>query len=460
MANLKLWPHQLKTVEFADTNNIVFDTSSAGTGKTPAWAKVIEKRLSADSSRALIVCPKTLMRSAWLQDLKLWTPDLSIAIAEAPADEREAAFLSGSDVIVMNTDGLKWLAGKGLKWIKARMGRKPIQLIDESSWLKTPGAMRTKAAFKIAPLFEYRTNLSGTPAPNTVTEMWSQVRILDDGARLGTNFTRFKRIMQDPEPRRGFTFWVDKPHSLETTYNLISDITIGHRFDDVMPHVPPMDHSVIYYDLPKKHMDAYELFKDKAYIEMQGKDVTAINAGTLSNKLLQFASGAVYHDPDNEEQGWVVIDSGRYNLVLDLVEAREHTVVFFLWHHQRDEMLRIAKSRGISYGLLDSSVTSSKVRATTVTAFQNGDLRAIFMHHKTGAHGLTLTKGTSVIYASPIYEADSKEQGDARIRRGVQDKRTESIVILGKDTRDEHAYQVFTGKKKRMDAFNELLQKV
>ena len=80
------------------------------------------------------------------------------------------------------------------------------------------------------------------------------------------------------------------------------------------------------------------------------------------------------------------------------------------------------------------------------------------MHPETGAYGLTLTRATSVIYASPVYEAKAKIQGDARVRRGIQDKETESIVVVAKDTRDEIAYQVFSGKKDRLEALNNLFE--
>ena len=454
----ELWPHQKKTLQFAKNNSLVFDTSTAGTGKTPAHIRITAYRhLKEGVTRTLIICPKTLMQSAWANDLELFEPDLKYVLAYPPRESREEAFAKSSDIVIVNTDALKFLASKGKRWLKKMMGAKPAVIIDESSWLKTPGALRTKAAFEIAPSFTFRSILSGTPAPNTVTELWSQVKILDGGHRLGDRFTRFKHIMQEPVFCGGFTKWRDKPDANLIAYGLIHDITIGHRFDDVMTHVPPMEHRVLHHYLPAKHLKIYKELEKTSFLDLKDNTVTAFNAGVLANKLLQCASGAVYNDPTHLERGWSVIDKSRYELIADLVEARQQTVVFFLWHHQKEEIARELKIRKIPFGILDSTVKDSYVRSETVSQFQEGNLRCILMHPKTGAHGLTLTKALTVIWASPTYNSDIKEQGDARIRRGKQDKPTESIVILARGTKDEHAYDVFVGKKTLMDSLNELL---
>jgi SNF2 family DNA or RNA helicase len=130
--------------------------------------------------------------------------------------------------------------------------------------------------------------------------------------------------------------------------------------------------------------------------------------------------------------------------------------VFFLWKHQKAELERIFKARKISYEVLDGDVKGDAHRAKIVDDYQTGKYKTLLMHPKTGAYGLTLTKATSVIYASPIYEASAKLQGDARVLRGMQDQITESIVVLAKDTRDEHAYRVFSGKMDRLVALNNL----
>lgn len=442
----------------ARRNGHIFATGNSG--KTIAHAKLAEHWLENENgSRIVIACPKTLMRSAWMQEFEKFMPDMEVALAEAPAETREEAFKSKAPIAVINVDGLKWLASQSKITLGKWLGPRAMLIVDESHTLKNPTAQRTKAALKIASYFKKRHIASGTMAPNSVVELWSQIKILDDGERLGKRFNAFRNLMQQPVNYGGFVNWVDKPDSPAIAYGLISDIMIRHSFAECMKHVPEMTEQVIYYELPKKHAKVYKELEKESYIEEKGKSITAINAASLANKLLQCASGAVYTDPDGtKDKSWVIIDAERYELIADLVEARKHSIVFWLWKHQREELKRILDGRHISYGTLDGDVKSGAVRDETVKKMQSGELRCLLMHPDTGAYGLTLTKATSVIYASPVYEAMKKKQGDARVRRGVQDQATESIVVVARGTRDVQAYSVFTGKRERLDALNNLFE--
>jgi hypothetical protein len=460
---IQFWPHQAKTIEFGKNNPIIFDTSSAGTGKTAAHLAILDHKIKIDGvTRALIVCPKTLMLSAWAQEIEDNFAHLTYTLALPPNNTRLAAFDTPSDIVIINTDALTVLANEGRRWLKKRMGNNPALIIDESSWLKNSSAQRTKAAFDIAGAFKHRALLSGTPAPNSVVELWAQVKILDGGQRLGTRIGGFERVTRHREfSEKGYPMTVDNDDAKIIAYGLIADISVGHKFDEVMKHVPAMTQSVRWYTLPEAVQEKYNTLQATAVLKFldENKTVTAANAGVLANKLLQCASGAVYTDPDHEEKGWQIIDTGRYELIAQLVDERDQCVIFFNWKHQKAGLIKELEKIKASYSVIDGSVTSARVRASLVKDFQSGNTKTMLMHFKTGAFGLTLTAARSVIWCSPVYGADSKEQGDARIRRGVQDKPTESIMVLAKHTYDVDAYEVFTGKKQRMDGLNALLQR-
>ena len=453
-----LWPHQIETYEFGKDQDSLLDASDPGIGKTLAHAKLAEAFLSSGGSRVIVTCPKTLVRSAWLNELTRFSPDLSVAIAEAPADTRKAAFESKADVVIINIDGYKWLASQPLGWLKRRLGAKALLINDESHGLKNPSAMRTKAALKIAPLFVKKHCMSGTMAPNSVIEMWSQAKIVDGGKHLGKSYSAFRNLMQVPVHKGPFINWVDKPDAAELVYGLLSDIMIRHDFDKVMPNVPHMDHGIVWYDLPSKHRKLYEELEATSAIEHKGKLISAVNAASLAGKLLQCASGAVYSDSISKDKEWSILDTGRYELIADLAEGRKHSVIFFLWRHQRIAIENELKKRGMSYAIIDGTVKSSSVRNDIISKFQDGGLRSILIHPQSGGHGITLTKAATIIVASPVYEADKYKQMTARIRRGTQDKVTEAIIIMARNTRDEKAYEVFTGKRNRLDALNNLFE--
>lgn len=448
-----LWPHQVETYEFGVDRSVSFDTSDPGTGKSLPHAKIVETAVkSGQCTRILVVCPKTLMRTTWYQEFTNHCPDVTLAIAEAPEKNRIAAFESDSNVVITNIDAVSWLVKQPDRWLKKVFGSKAMLIIDESTAFKNPNAKRTKAMLKLSAHFTRRFLLSGTPAPNSITELWSQVYVLDQGVRLGKRYTAFRNIMQAPINKGPFVTWVDKPDSSVMTYGLIQDIVKHHRFDDVMPLVPELKHLTVKYELAASHYEDYREFEKQAYLEFGNKSITAVNAGSLANKLLQLASGAVY----SGDREWIVFDKGRYELIADLVEQRKHTVVFFHWYHQRMVLEAEFASRNLNYAVIDGTVKSTTKRAEIITDFQDGKYDVILLQPLSAAHGVTLTQADTVIWASPTYQGDIYNQGVARIKRGVQRQHTQSITIIGKDTKDEHCYDVFTGKKQKIEALNEL----
>jgi SNF2 family DNA or RNA helicase len=175
--------------------------------------------------------------------------------------------------------------------------------------------------------------------------------------------------------------------------------------------------------------------------------VTAINAAAVAGKLLQIASGAVYDD--NGEGAYSPIASERYELILDLVEEREHSIVFFNWVHQRDELIKEAKKRGVAFAVYDST-TSTRDRTAIVKDYQAGEYRVLFAHPQSAGHGLTLTKGTATIWASPTYNLEHFLQGLKRVHRIGQDKKTETIVIVAEGTIDELVWRALQDKNVKL----------
>lgn len=392
------------------------------------------------------------MDSAWAHEIRQFFPSLTYSLSRNTA--RDNAFTSLAEVVILNTDGVKWLV-KNLHHLKGF----DHLIIDECSAYKHPKSQRSKAIAKIAKLFKHRYGLTGTPNANSVTELWHQVLILDDGQRLGKSFYLFRNSVQVPTqigPMPNHLRWDDRPGAETAVTQLLSDITIRHAFEDVMQHVPPNHRAMYPVQLPPKLRKLYDEFERDAVLMLSnGAMVSAPHASNVRNKLLQISSGAVY---DRDGQGsYQLLDTTRYELIADLISERKHSVCFANWCHQRDQMITELKKRDISFAVIDGTTPASE-RGTIVEEFQAGKYQTVIMHPKTGAHGLTLTAADTTIFCSPIYEADLLKQAIHRIYRGSQDKVTNTICIEAENTVERLVYERLDSKLDRMVEFLDILK--
>lgn len=445
------WPHQEETREFGAHSRLVYDLSDPGTGKTTSQLLILNDDYSrGENGRTLVVCPKTLMRSAWGNEIDNYFPGITYSIADAA--HRAEAFAVDSSVVITNTDAVTSLA----KAPNLLRGFSKL-IIDESTSFKHATSQRSKAMRTIANRFERRSLLTGTANPNSVTELWHQVLIMDGGQRLGKSFYHFRNSVQQSEqagPMPNMVKWTDKPGALEAVFSLISDITIRHAFEDVMTHVPPNHISRYEFELNKKAQKIYDTFASEMVARIGDEKVTAVHASSLRQKLLQIASGAVYNG--GEGRSYVLVDTQRYELALDLIDQYKHSIVFFNWFHQREEMCKLLSKRGVTFAMIDGTV-SDRDRLRIVNDFQEGRYQTVLLHPKTGAHGLTLTRGEACIILSPFYEADLLKQAIHRIYRGTQDKVTNTILVQADKTVEALVYGRLDAKTNNMNDFLELV---
>lgn len=176
--------HQEKTKQFGLINPRVFDMSDAGTGKTRAWLEVLRVRFNTRGGRALVIAPKTILKSAWADDIRKFTPELTYVIARA--NNRIEAFTANVQIYITNHDAVKWLLKNRKEFLDGRDFHSII--IDESTAFKHRTSQRSKALAKLVIDFENRTLLTGTPNPNGLLDLWHQVFLLDDGQHLGGSY--------------------------------------------------------------------------------------------------------------------------------------------------------------------------------------------------------------------------------------------------------------------------------
>lgn len=417
------------------------------------------RRRAAGSKAALVIAPKSLLQSAWEDDFKRFAPHLVVSVA--PAEKRKQRFDAVADVYVTNIDAVNWL----VKQPKSFFDRFDTLILDELSAFKHHNTARAKAINKIKKYFSYRYGLTGTPAPNTITELWHQIFILDDGQRLGKSFFHFRNSVQLPQqvgPQPNMLKWTDRPGAELAVNALLDGMVIRHKFEECISIPENHEYSMNYY-MPTALARSYKQMKDAAVTLLNtGKVVTAVNAASLMGKLLQIASGAVYHetDPNTAGQGespFSIIDTSRAELVASLVKQRAHSLVFFIWKHQKAQLIEEFRKEGISFAVIDGT-TPASARQQIVQEFQAGFYQALLAHPQSAAHGLTLTKASTTIWTSPTPNLEFWLQGNRRIYRAGQTQKTETISILAPDTVEMRLFNLLTEKNARQLTMLDLLQ--
>jgi SNF2 family DNA or RNA helicase len=449
MSNKPRWKHQDHSITFFSKVQSGFDFSDPGTGKTRVQIESFAECKT--RKRMLIVAPKTLMQTAWGADIEEYAPKLTVSYAYAGA--RLDAFTLQTDVVIINTDGVKELTAKEFTPYLKHFTH---LVIDESNAFKNPQSKRSKAMEKISKGFTHKRLLTGTPTPNTVMELFHPTKIIDGGRSLGTSYTALRNKVQQPTqigPKPEHVRWDDKPGADIAIREILAPMTVRHDFETVMSHVPANHRSTRAFNLTKNAWKRYEEMRMNCMLQSEG--ISAVHAASLRTKLLQIASGAVYSG--QEDGHYVVIDRGRYELIAELVEERDHSIVFFNWKHQRDMLAEEFEKRDIKFAIIDGNVKTAE-RVQIVADYQAGKYQTLLLHPRTGAHGLTLTRGTTTIISSPIYEADMLKQAIHRIYRGDQNKATNTILIEAKGTVEAKVYARLNDKYDRMMNLLDLLK--
>lgn len=421
-----LFEHQLESIKLFQSIDRGFDASDPGTGKTRVQIELFAMRRRRGGGRALVLAPKSLLRSAWEDDFRKFAPHVRTSVATA--DRRAAAFEQPADVYITNTDAAKWLALQKPSFFR----NFDTLIIDEASAFKHHTSQRSKALNKIKRYFKYRYALTGTPNANGITDIWHQVFVLDDGLRLGKSFYQFRGSVCTPKqvgPQPNMVEWVDKPGAELAVGQLLSDMVVRHKFEDCVD-IPPNHMYSVPYHMSSKQAKAYHEMENEAIAQLDnGQIASAINAAGVVTKLLQLSSGAVY----NEAGTYSLVDGGRYELVADLAAQRASCIVFFHWRHQGHMLIDEFKRRGLTYALIDGTVPE-KARKEAVDGFQMGLYRVLLAHPQSAAHGLTLTRASAVIWASPTYNLEHFLQGNHRAYRAGQTQKTETIVVVAEGT--------------------------
>jgi SNF2 family DNA or RNA helicase len=414
-----------------------------GLGKTVITLTAIAELMHNyfEIARALVIAPLRVAENVWDAEARKWDHLKHLRIAKVLGSEKERiqALNTSADICVINRENTKWLVDYYKKdW--------PFDMVvlDELSSFKSHRAKRFKALRKVRPLCKRVVGLTGTPAPNGLIDLWSQVYLLDSGRRLGKTITGYRERYFLPDKRNQHVVFSYKPKegAEEAIYKKLSDICISMKNKDHL-NIPERMDNIVPVKLPPKAMEQYRQLERELLLPLLQGDVVAGSAAVLANKLLQITGGAVY-DEHEEVQ---VLHNEKLKALEDLVETANGKPVL-VYYAYRHEFERIQKH-------FDCRVLD---KPKDIEDWNKGEVPVMLAHPASAGHGLNLQDGGStIIWFGLPWSLELYQQANARIHRQGQKNTVVVHHLVAKETIDEDVMQVLANKKAGQEA---LLQAV
>lgn len=410
-----------------------------GMGKTSTSLTAAE-RLLYDSfavSKVLVIAPLRVAEDTWSRESEKWDHlrHLRISKVLGSAKEREAALAADADVYCINRENVPWLVKfYGLRW--------PFEavIVDESSSFRNPSAQRFKALRKVRPLIKYIWELTGTPRPRSLMDLWAQIYLLDRGERLGKTLTEFKNRYFTPGRRNGYVIyeWIPRPGAEEEIYRLISDICVSMEAKDHLD-LPELVTTSRVVPLSQEAREQYEQMEREAVLELPEDVIDAGSAAAVNGKLLQIAGGAVYDEDHNVHE----LHSAKLDVLEDIMEeANGEPVLVAYWY--KHERARIMARFPQAVQLKDSD---------TIAAWNRGEIPMLLVHPAGAGHGLNLQDGGHiVVWFGPTYDGELNEQLIDRLYRQGQKETTSVIYLVAEGTVDLDAMASLEAKANGQEA--------
>ena len=312
-------------------------------------------------------------------------------------------------------------------------------VIDEISSFKSSKAKRFRALKKVRPHFKRIVGLTGTPAPNSLIDLWPQNYLLHGGQRLGKTITGYKERYFKPGRRNGYVVynWELKEGSEETIQNKISDICISMSAKDYLDLPERIDNRVE-ITLPVKVMDTYRQLEKDLVLEIGEEDITAANAAVLTNKLLQLANGAIY----SEDKEVVRIHDEKLDRLEEIIDTAngKPVLVFYNFKHDYDRISKMLTKNKIKHQTLNTSDDIKK--------WNNGEIQVALLHPASAGHGLNLQYGGNIIvWFGLTWSLELYQQANARLHRQGQKETVIIHHLIAKGTVDEDVMNALANKE-------------
>jgi SNF2 family DNA or RNA helicase len=386
--------------------------------------------------KVLVIAPLRVARDTWPAEIEKWDHlyGLTYSVAIGNEAQRKAALLQRAQVYLINRENVDWLINdSGIPFDY------DMVVIDELSSFKSHTSKRFRALRKVRPNVKRIVGLTGTPSSNGLMDLWAEIGILDMGQRFGRYISHFRNAYFVPDKRNQqiiFTY-KPKPGAEEAIYRLISDITISMKNTDYLK-LPDLVINEIPVLLSEDERQHYEIMRSEMVLSLKGKEIDAVNAAALSNKLLQMANGAVY----DGNGGVVRIHDRKLDALEDIIEAANGKPVLIAYWYKHDLERIMERFPAIQ---LDN--------AESIKRWNCGEILVAVIHPASAGHGLNLQAGGScLVWFGLTWSLELYQQTNARLWRQGQKDTVIIHHIVAKDTIDEQVMQALKRKDKTQTA--------
>ena len=395
----------------------------------------------------LVVAPLRVARDTWPAELQKWEhlAGLAYAVAVGTEEERRTALRQKANLYIINRENVDWLITKSGFPFDFDM-----VVVDELSSFKSHQTKRFKALMKVRPMVRRIVGLTGTPSSNGLMDLWAEFKLLDMGKRLGRFIGQYRETYFVPDKRNQQMVFSYKPRpgAEEEIYRQIADVTISMKAQDFL-EMPERVENEVTVSLSEKERERYERMKAEMVVELGGKEIDAVSAAALSNKLLQMANGAVY----DEDGKAITLHSRKLDALEDIIEAAngKPLLVAYWYKHDRERIVARFGAREIR-------------TSADIADWNAGKIPVALIHPASAGHGLNLQDGgSSLVWFGLTWSLELYQQTNARLWRQGQKNTVVIQHIIAKGTIDERVMAALAQKDKTqaalIDAVRAELQK-
>lgn len=409
-----------------------------GLGKTITTLTAINELMydSFEISKVLIIAPLRVAQSTWKDEIEKWDHlnFLRYSIVVGDEKERLKALKQNSDIYIINRENVDWLVTKsGIDF------NFDMLVIDELSSFKSHTSKRFKSLLKIRPYFERVVGLTGTPSSNGLMDLWAEFRVLDLGERLGRYITHYRNEYFLPDKRNGAVIFSYKPqpNAEERIYRRLADMTISMKSTEYLK-MPELILNELEINLDEEDQMKYKKFKKEMVMTIQEKEIDAINAASLSNKLIQLANGSIY----DEDKKFYEVHNKKLDKLEEIIESANGKPVLVAYWFKADKE-RIEKR---------FKVREIKT-ADDIKQWNMGMINLALIHPASAGHGLNLQSGGfTLVWFSLTWSLELYQQTNARLYRQGQKDTVVIHHLITKNTIDEDIMKSLKRKDKTQEA--------